>query len=89
MNYISSVDNDRPAGATPAFRTTAALLSGVAVLLFFLVGSDAGLGDASAWVAAVVAAGVALMLADVLIALIMVALPPVLILAVLVRFLTA
>lgn len=68
-----------------AFRLTAAILTGAAVLLIFLVGTDAGLAGAGAWIAAIVAAGAAFVLAPVLIAVIMIVVPPVLIVVVLVR----
>ena len=68
-----------------AFRLTAAILAGAAVLLFYMVGTDAGLAGAGVWIAAVVAAGAAFMLAPVLIAVIMIVVPPVLIVVVLVR----
>jgi hypothetical protein len=69
-----------------AFRVTAALLAGVAVLLFCLLATDAGLTGATAWLLAAASAGAVFLLAQSLVAAIMVALAPVLIIAVLVRF---
>jgi hypothetical protein len=69
-----------------AFRVTAALLAGVGVLLFCLLATDAGLTGATAWLLAAASAGAVFLLAQSLVAAIMVALAPVLIIAVLVRF---
>jgi RsiW-degrading membrane proteinase PrsW (M82 family) len=69
-----------------AFRVTAAFLAGVAVLLFCLIETDAGLGGATAWLLAAASAGAVFLLAQSLVAAIMVALAPVLIIAVVVRF---
>jgi len=70
-----------------AFRILAAILAGAAVLLFFMMGTDAGLGSATAWLVAAATAGAVFVLAEVLVAVIMIVVPPVLIIAVLVRFL--
>jgi len=79
---------DQSDGATTlAFRLTAAILAGAAALLFFMVGTDAGLGSASAWIVAAAAAAATFVLAHVLITVIMIVVAPVLIIAVLVRFL--
>jgi RsiW-degrading membrane proteinase PrsW (M82 family) len=68
-----------------AFRLTGAILAGAAVLMFFMVGTGAGLAGPGAWIAAVAAAGAVFVLAPVLIAIIMVVVPPVLIVVVIVR----
>jgi RsiW-degrading membrane proteinase PrsW (M82 family) len=88
MNYpFQAPDQDESHGRTSlAFRLTAAILASAAVLLFCMVGTDAGLGSAYAWIAAAAAAGAAFVLAHVLIAVIMIVVPPVLIIAVLIRF---
>jgi hypothetical protein len=79
---------DQSDGSTsPAFRLTAAILAGAAGLLFFMIGTDAGLAGASAWIVAAAVAVGAFILAHVLITAIMIVVPPVLIIAVLVRFL--
>ncbi|WP_332877383.1 hypothetical protein [Massilia sp. S19_KUP03_FR1] len=70
-----------------AFRLTAAILASAAVLLFFMVGTDAGLGSASAWIVAAAIGVAAFVLAHVLITVIMIVVAPALIIAVLVRFL--
>lgn len=72
-----------------AFRLTAAILAGAAMLLFFMVGTAGGLAGVGAWIAAVFAAGAAFMLAPVLITMIMIVVAPVLIIAVLMRFLAS
>lgn len=89
MNYFSrKLHDDHADGRTSmAFRLSAAILAGAAVLLFFIVGTDMGAGAAVAWTAAAGIAGAAFMLADVLIVVIMIVVPPVLVIAVLVRFL--
>jgi hypothetical protein len=79
--------SDRSNGSTSlAFRLSAAILASAAVLLFCMVGTDAGLASATAWIAAAAVAVAAFMLAHVLIATIMIVVPPVLIIAVLVRY---
>jgi hypothetical protein len=72
-----------------AFRVTASILAACAILLFFLLGTDIGLASATAWLVAVVTAGAVFLLAQSLVATIMIALAPVLIIAVLVRFVFA
>lgn len=89
MSYpFQTPGEDESDGRTSvAFRCAAAILSAAAVLLFFIVGTDAGLGGAIAWIIALVAAGVAFRLAPVLIGIIMIVVAPALIIAVVVRFL--
>jgi hypothetical protein len=70
-----------------AFRFAASVLVAAAVLLSCMLGTDAGLASAWAWIAAAVAAAAAFFLAHVLIVTIMIVVPPVLIIAVLIRFL--
>ena len=69
-----------------AFRVTASFLAACAVLLFFLLGTDIGLERVTAWLVAIGTAGAVFLLAQSLVAAIMIALAPVLIVAVLVRF---
>ena len=79
---------DQSDGSTSsAFRLSAAILAGTAVLLFFMIGTDAGLDGASAWIVAATVAAAAFLLAHVLITVIMIVVAPLLIIAVLVRFL--
>ena len=89
MSYLSNHPRERAPGPTMAFRVSAALLAGAAVLLFCLAWSEAGLAGAAPWLAALLAAGAAYLLAEALIATIMIVVPPVLAIAVLVRFFTA
>ena len=72
-----------------AFRITASILAACAVLLFFMVGTDIGLDTATPWLVAFGTAGAVFLLAQSLVAAIMIALAPVLIIAVLVRFVFA
>ena len=69
-----------------AFRITASILAGIAVLLFCLLETDAGLGGMTAWLIAAATAGAVFLLAQSLVAALMIALAPVLIIAVVVRF---
>lgn len=91
MTYLfpKPVGDQSDGRTSMAFRLTAAILAGAATLLFFMVGTEGGLASAGAWIAAVVAAGAAFMLAPVLIAVIMLVVAPVMIIAVLVRFLAS
>ena len=68
-----------------SFRVSAAILAGAAVLLVFMLATDAGLAGAMPWLVAAATAGAVFMLAEVLVAVIMVAVAPVLIITVLVR----
>lgn len=88
MNYPFQppVQDESDGRTSLAFRFTAAILAGAAVLLFFMVGTDAGLSGPGAWIAALAAAGAAFVLAHVLIATIMIVVAPVLIITVIVRF---
>jgi len=70
-----------------AFRVTAAVLAGAAVLLFFMLATAAGLGGVTAWLAAAATAGIVFVFAEVLVGVIMIVVAPVLIVAVLVRWL--
>lgn len=81
--------NQSDGSTSRAFRLTAAILGGAAVLLFFMIGTDAGLDGASARIVAAAVAVATFILAHVLITAIMIVLPPVLLIAVLVRFLAA
>jgi hypothetical protein len=89
MSYIfQTPSEDASDGRTStAFRIAASILVAAAVLLTFTLGTDAGLHSAWAWVAAVAGAVAAFFLAHVLIVTIMIVVPPVLIIAVLIRFL--
>jgi hypothetical protein len=87
MSYLSNNTRERAPGPTMAFRVSAALLAGAAILLFCLAWSEAGLASAAPWLAALLAAFAAFMLAEAIIATIMIVIPPVLAIAVLVQFL--
>lgn len=79
-------DEDSHGRTSQAFRLTAAILAAAAVLLFCMVGTEAGLASFIPWVSALVAAGLAFRFAPVLIAVIMVVAAPALVIAVLVRW---
>jgi hypothetical protein len=72
-----------------SFRVAAAVLAAIAVLLAFLLTGQDVTASPVAWVMAAAAAGAVYLLAEWLLAMIMVALAPVLIVAVVVRYLAS
>lgn len=91
MSYLfHTPGQERSDGSTSmAFRVTAAILAAAAVMLFFVTATSLGIDSPVPWIAAVATAGVAFMLAQALIVVIMIVVPPVLLVAVLVRFLVS